>query len=101
MKVVMRSSPAGVRLTGDTVSLQIGQKWSEQAEGQQQKQYANGANVEGTLKSAFPDGDKQGVEQLRRRAPSPLACSCSRRRSFWQTRSPAPATARTWASTAA
>jgi len=62
LKVVMRSSPASVHLTGDTVDLEIDQKWSAKIKGQQQRQYAIAADVEGTLKTAFPEGDKQGVE---------------------------------------
>jgi len=62
LKVVMRSSPASVHLTGDTVDLELDQKWSTKIKGQQQRQYAIAADVEGTLKTAFPEGDKQGVE---------------------------------------
>jgi ABC-type uncharacterized transport system involved in gliding motility auxiliary subunit len=62
MKVVARSSPAAVHLTGDTVDLRPFQKWATKLKGLQQQQYAVGANVEGTLKTAFPEGDKEGVE---------------------------------------
>ncbi len=62
MQVVMRSSPAAVHLTGETVDLEVGQKWASKLKGQQQRQYAIAADVEGTLKSAFPEGDKQGVD---------------------------------------
>jgi ABC-type uncharacterized transport system involved in gliding motility auxiliary subunit len=62
MQVVMRSSPAAVHLTGDSVDLHVGQKWASKLKGQQQRQYAIAADVEGTLKTAFPEGDKQGVE---------------------------------------
>jgi len=51
-----------VHLTGDTVDLELDQKWSTKIKGQQQRQYAIAADVEGTLKTAFPEGDKQGVE---------------------------------------
>jgi|HubBroStandDraft_1064217.scaffolds.fasta_scaffold38756_2 ABC-type uncharacterized transport system involved in gliding motility auxiliary subunit len=61
-QIVMRSSPAAVHLTGDTVDLEVGQKWATKLKGQQQRQYAIAANVEGTLKTAFPEGDKQGVD---------------------------------------
>jgi hypothetical protein len=64
MQIVMRSSPASIRVTGDTVDLHVGQKWAAKLKGQQQRQFAIGANVEGTLKSAFPEGEgsKEGVE---------------------------------------
>jgi ABC-type uncharacterized transport system involved in gliding motility auxiliary subunit len=62
MQVVMRSSPAAVHLTGETVDLKPFQKWATKMKGLQQKQFAIGANVEGTLKTAFPEGDKEGVE---------------------------------------
>jgi hypothetical protein len=62
MNVVMRSSPVAAHLTGDSVELKPFQKWASKLKGQQQQQFAIGANVEGTLKSAFPEGDKQGVD---------------------------------------
>jgi ABC-type uncharacterized transport system involved in gliding motility auxiliary subunit len=62
MQVVMRSSPASVHLTGDTVDLRPFQKYASKLKGLQQQQFGIAANVDGTLKSAFPDGDKQGVE---------------------------------------
>jgi ABC-type uncharacterized transport system involved in gliding motility auxiliary subunit len=62
MSVVMRSSPYAVHLTGETAELKPLQKWATKLKGLKQEQFAVGANVEGTLKTAFPDGDKQGVE---------------------------------------
>jgi ABC-type uncharacterized transport system involved in gliding motility auxiliary subunit len=62
MQIVMRSSPVSVRLTGETADLHPFQKWAAKLKGLQQQQFGLGANVEGTLKSAFPEGDKQGVE---------------------------------------
>ncbi|HEX3771738.1 MAG TPA: Gldg family protein [Polyangiaceae bacterium] len=62
MQIVMRSSPYAVRLTGETVDLRPFQKFSAKVKGLQQQQFGIGADVEGTLKSAFPEGDKQGVE---------------------------------------
>jgi hypothetical protein len=62
MQIVMRSSPYSVRLTGDTVDLRPFQKFSSKVKGLQQQQFGLAANVEGTLKSAFVEGDKQGVE---------------------------------------
>ena len=63
MHVVMRSTPAAVHLTGDTVDLKPFQKWAPKLKGLQQQQFAVAANVEGTLKSAFQEGDKEGVER--------------------------------------
>jgi ABC-type uncharacterized transport system involved in gliding motility auxiliary subunit len=62
MQIVMRSSPAAVHLTGEEIDLHVGQKWAAKLKGQQQRQYAIAADVEGTLKTAFPEGDKQGVD---------------------------------------
>jgi ABC-type uncharacterized transport system involved in gliding motility auxiliary subunit len=62
MQIVMRSSPVSVHLTGDTADLHPFQKWASKLKGLQQQQFGIGANVEGTLKSAFTEGDKQGVE---------------------------------------
>jgi ABC-type uncharacterized transport system involved in gliding motility auxiliary subunit len=62
MRVVARSSPASVRLTGDTADLRPFQKWAPKLKGLKQDQFAIGADVEGTLSSAFPEGDKQGVD---------------------------------------
>jgi ABC-type uncharacterized transport system involved in gliding motility auxiliary subunit len=62
IKVVMRSSPAAVHLTGDTADLRPFQKWAPKLKGMKQEQFPLAADVEGTLKTAFPEGDKQGVE---------------------------------------
>jgi ABC-type uncharacterized transport system involved in gliding motility auxiliary subunit len=62
MSIVMRSSPVSVHLTGETADLKPFQKWASKLKGLQQQQFGIGANVEGTLKSAFPEGDKQGIE---------------------------------------
>jgi ABC-type uncharacterized transport system involved in gliding motility auxiliary subunit len=62
IQTVMRSSPAAVRLTGDSADLRPFQRWAPKLKGLKQEQVAIGADVEGTLKSAFPEGDKQGVE---------------------------------------
>jgi hypothetical protein len=62
MKVVMRSTPSAVHLTGDTADLKPFQKWASKIKGLKQDQFAIAADVEGTLKSAFPEGDKQGVD---------------------------------------
>ncbi|HLK40214.1 MAG TPA: Gldg family protein, partial [Polyangiaceae bacterium] len=62
LKVVMRSSPLSVHLTGDNADLKPFQKWAPKLKGLQQQQFAIAADVEGTLKTAFPEGDKQGVD---------------------------------------
>src|SRR5579859_2778526 len=62
MQVVMRSSPYAVHLTGDNADLRPFQKWTAKLKGLQQQQFPIAADVEGTLKSAFPEGDKQGVD---------------------------------------
>ncbi|HXX70230.1 MAG TPA: Gldg family protein, partial [Polyangiaceae bacterium] len=62
MHVVMRSTPFGVHLTGDTIDLKPLQKWSTKLKGLKQEQFAIGADVEGTLKSAFAGQDKQGID---------------------------------------
>jgi ABC-type uncharacterized transport system involved in gliding motility auxiliary subunit len=62
MSIVMRSSPVSVHLTGETADLKPFQKWASKLKGLQQQQFGIGANVEGTLKSAFSEGDKQGIE---------------------------------------
>jgi ABC-type uncharacterized transport system involved in gliding motility auxiliary subunit len=62
LQVLMRSSPVAAHLTGDTVDLKPFQKWAAKLKGQQQQQFAIAADAEGTLKSAFPEGDKEGVE---------------------------------------
>ncbi|MDP9149315.1 MAG: GldG family protein [Myxococcota bacterium] len=61
LHVVMRSSPFAVHLTGETVDLRPLQKWAPKLKGLQQQQYAIGADVEGTLKSAFAEGEKDGI----------------------------------------
>ena len=62
IKVVMRSSPAAVHLTGETADLRPFQKWAPKLKGLKQEQFAVAADVEGTLKTAFPEGDKEGVD---------------------------------------
>lgn len=57
-RVVMRSSPRTVRQTTDSVDLSI-HAWRPKGEWQQ---YAMSATLEGKIKSAFPTGEKQGVE---------------------------------------
>ncbi len=62
LHVVMRSSPFSAHLTGDSADLKPFQKWAGRLKGLKQEQFAIAAAAEGTLKTAFPEGDKQGVE---------------------------------------
>ena len=65
LKIVARSSPAAVHLQGESADLRIRpqlKQWAGTLKGLQQEQFAVGADVEGTLKSAFPPGDNKGVE---------------------------------------
>jgi ABC-type uncharacterized transport system involved in gliding motility auxiliary subunit len=58
-KVVARSTPRTLKETGDTVDLKPLRQWRPKGEF---SQYNIAATVEGKLKSAFPTGDKLGVE---------------------------------------
>jgi ABC-type uncharacterized transport system involved in gliding motility auxiliary subunit len=62
MHVVARSSPFSVHLTGDNADLRPFQKWAGKLKGLKQEQFAVGADVEGTLKSAFAGSDNQGID---------------------------------------
>jgi ABC-type uncharacterized transport system involved in gliding motility auxiliary subunit len=61
MSVVARSTPRSVRVQGERADLRPFQRWQPKGEWQQ---YDIAAQVEGTLKSAFPagSGDAQGIE---------------------------------------
>jgi hypothetical protein len=60
LRVVARSTPASFHETTDTVDLKPFQRWKPKPE--KPEQYNVAAYVEGTLKSAFPSGDKMGIE---------------------------------------
>jgi len=60
MKVVARTSPYSFHETSDTVDLKPFQHWKPKAE--KPDQYNVAATVEGTLATAFPSGDKMGVD---------------------------------------
>ena len=60
MKVVARSSPYSFHETTDTVDLKPFQHWKPKAENPEQFNIA--ATVEGTLTTAFPSGDKMGID---------------------------------------
>ena len=59
LRIVARSTPASLLEKGDTVDLKPARAWRPKGEF---NQYAVGAVAEGKLKSAFPEGDKMGVE---------------------------------------
>ncbi len=58
--IIARSTPRSIVETGDTVDLMPFKKWA--AKGGAWAQYGLAAQLEGTIKSAFPEGDKQGVD---------------------------------------
>jgi ABC-type uncharacterized transport system involved in gliding motility auxiliary subunit len=60
MKVVARSSPYSFHETTDTVDLKPFQHWKPKAE--KPEQFNVAATVEGTLATAFPSGDKMGID---------------------------------------
>jgi ABC-type uncharacterized transport system involved in gliding motility auxiliary subunit len=59
VSIVARSTPRSLAETGDTVDLKPFKKWLPKGQWQQ---FGIGAQVEGTLHTAFGGGDKQGVE---------------------------------------
>lgn len=59
LRVVARSTPAALTEKGETVDLKPARQWRPKGEF---NQYPVGAVAEGKLKSAFPSGDKMGVE---------------------------------------
>jgi hypothetical protein len=59
MSIVARSTPRSVVETGDTVDLKPLGKWTPKGTW---NTFGLAATVEGTLKSAFPAGDKMGVD---------------------------------------
>ncbi len=63
MSIEMRSSPMSVHLTGATADLAPFKKqWAPELKGLSQQQFGLAADVEGTLTSAFPSGDHEGVD---------------------------------------
>lgn len=59
LRVIARSSPAAITETGDTVDLRPARQWRPKGDFDQ---HALAAVAEGKLKTAFPEGDKMGVE---------------------------------------
>lgn len=58
-KVLARSTPRTLRETGDNIDLKPLRQWRPKGEF---SQYDIAATLEGTIKTAFPEGDKMGVE---------------------------------------
>ena len=59
LRVLAHSTPAAITETGETVDLRPARQWRPKGNFQQ---YAIAAAAEGKLKTAFPEGDKMGVE---------------------------------------
>jgi ABC-type uncharacterized transport system involved in gliding motility auxiliary subunit len=59
-RILARSSPRSQRETTDKVDMKPTRRWAPKG---QVQQFALAASVEGTLKSAFQEGDKMGVER--------------------------------------
>ncbi|HEY1697247.1 MAG TPA: GldG family protein [Polyangiaceae bacterium] len=66
--VVLRSTGTAAHLTGPTVDLGPFQKWRRKLDSLPRQRFAIAADVEGTLTTAFPGGDPQGVETPARSA---------------------------------
>lgn len=58
-KVLARTTPKTLRETGDTIDMKPMRQWRPKGEF---SQFNLAAEIEGKLKTAFPAGDKQGVE---------------------------------------
>ena len=59
LRVIAHSTPAAITETGETVDLKPARQWRPKGNFQQ---HAIAAAAEGKLKTAFPEGDKMGVE---------------------------------------
>ena len=59
LKILARTTPRSIVETGDTADLKPFKAWKPKGQWQQ---YGIAASAEGTLNSAFPSGDKMGVE---------------------------------------
>src|SRR5262249_53553999 len=62
VKVVARTSPRATTAPGDTVDLKPLRNWADQLKKGGWDQIPLAATAEGTLNTAFPEGDKQGVD---------------------------------------
>jgi ABC-type uncharacterized transport system involved in gliding motility auxiliary subunit len=70
-KVLARTTPKTLRETGDTIDMKPMRQWRPKGEF---SQFNIAATIEGKLKSAFPTGDKMGVD-----APAQTAANASSR----------------------
>ncbi|CAN5910126.1 hypothetical protein BH11MYX4_BH11MYX4_43010 [soil metagenome] len=70
-KVLARTTPKTLRETGDTIDMKPMRQWRPKGEF---SQFNLAATIEGKLKSAFPSGDKMGVD-----APAQTAANASSR----------------------
>ena len=59
LSVIARTTPRSIAESGDTVDLKPFKQWKPKGQWQQ---FAVAAQAEGTLKTAFPEGDKMGIE---------------------------------------
>jgi ABC-type uncharacterized transport system involved in gliding motility auxiliary subunit len=59
LSIIARSTPRSIVETGDTVDLSPWKKWAAKGAS---AQYGLAAQLEGTLHTAFPSGDKMGID---------------------------------------
>ncbi len=64
-RVIARSTPRSTLATGDTVDLKPLQQWTSHIKKAQWAQYAVGATLEGTIKSAFADSQEKSAKSAR------------------------------------
>ena len=64
-RVIARSTPRSTLATGDTVDLKPLQQWTSHIKKAQWAQYAVGATLEGTIKSAFADNQEKSAKSAR------------------------------------
>ncbi len=64
-RVIARSTPRATLATGDTVDLKPLQAWTSHIKKAQWAQYAVGATLEGTIKSAFADNPEKSAKSAR------------------------------------
>ncbi len=61
-RIIARSTPRSLVVKGDTVDLKPLKSWATELKKPEWAQYGVAATLEGKLKTAFPAGDKQGVD---------------------------------------
>ncbi|MBP9113464.1 MAG: Gldg family protein, partial [Polyangiaceae bacterium] len=69
MTVLARTTPKSIALTGETAELKPFQRWTQKGTPEQR---VISVAMEGTFKTAFPTGDKQGVVTPEKGAPGKL-----------------------------